>query len=77
MLQIYRRLPLRDGGNQRVLAVLWYLREGQRWHEEAAGGLSADAARRAVIDGERARTPRDADTAPDDGDTGEVWVGAG
>jgi len=32
---IYRRLPLGDGGNQRVRTVLWYQREGQRWHEEA------------------------------------------
>ena len=35
LIQIYRRLPLGVGGNQRVLAVLWYQREGQRWHEEA------------------------------------------
>lgn len=32
---IYRRRPLGDGGNQRVRTVLWYQREGQRWHGEA------------------------------------------
>ena len=36
LLEIYRRLPLGAGGNQRVLAVLWYQREGQRWHAEAS-----------------------------------------
>ena len=35
LTEIYRRLPLGDGGNQRVRTVLWYQREGQRWHEEA------------------------------------------
>jgi len=35
LTEMYRRLPLGDGGNQRVLAVLWYQREGHRWHEEA------------------------------------------
>ncbi len=35
LIQIYRRLPLGVGGNQRVLAVLWYLREGHTYHEEA------------------------------------------
>lgn len=34
------------------------------------------AARRATIDAERACAPRNADTGPDDGDTGEAW-GAG
>jgi len=37
----------------------------------------AIAARRAVIDAERARTPRNADAGPDDGDTGEAWVEEG
>lgn len=35
LIQIYRRLPLGVGGNQRVLAALWYLREGHTYHEEA------------------------------------------
>ncbi len=35
LIRIYRRLPLGLGGNQRVLAVLWYLREGHTCHEEA------------------------------------------
>ncbi len=38
LIQIYRRLPLGEGGNQRVLAVLWYLREGHTYHEEARRG---------------------------------------
>jgi len=32
---IYRRLPLSSSGNRRVLAVLWYLREGHNDYEEA------------------------------------------
>jgi DNA-binding NarL/FixJ family response regulator len=30
----YAALPLGGAANQRVAAVLWYLREGQRYHEE-------------------------------------------
>jgi DNA-binding NarL/FixJ family response regulator len=35
LAELYPRLPLGDVTNRRVAAVLWYLREGHRYHEEA------------------------------------------
>ena len=71
---ICRRLSLGDAANRRVAAAIWYDRAGRAHHEQQAGGCPADAARRVAIAAERARTPRHADTGPDDGDTGEAWV---